>query len=502
MNGGANSRPVLKPTRVSPRNNRKQPASHDEEDEDDEAILQGQDDTTMNPDESMAMIDVGGDDDMPINDDDEDIELGEDSRNEDVHQTNGRAPKRATRGSTRLSESLFCDDDSEDDDQVQEPEDEEEADEDEEPEIQPNKESAMMQSKKRGRPAGKGKAATHNEEEDEDEPPRRAPKRRRSNNPVERETSELPVEAKPKKPAGGPRGRSDGAAKQSNGTTTSKPAKASAAASAAQPKPKGKQVRPAKTAAPRSESPAAGADTSLAIVPRGPPLPKSRGLLINRRVEVPGSNDGILRTRSGRNSFRPLAFWRNEHVDYDRDAATDDVFARGTKKTRVLLPTVKEIVRVEQEEAPTKKKSGYKAKTSKSNHKSSSSAFFDPEPADDWEQNPGKIVAETIFWKPEYDEYPPGLEDDVELEDTELAVAGRAIQTREIRNADFRFAKTLSMPFFGAGVVDLPPGAEKRPKNSRKMYMAFFVFAGRVLVTVNGESFRIGRGGTFFVPRG
>jgi centromere protein C len=374
-----------------------------------------------------------------------------------------------------------------------EPESEEEAEDEEEPPTKPS----PVQNRKRGRPVGKA-AALQQHDEEEDETPRRAAKRRRSNNPGEPE----PSEPEPKKSAGRPRGRPPAAAKQ----TTSESNQASA--STAQ-KPKGKRGRPAKPAAARrSESPAAaGADTSLAVVPRGPPLPKSRGLLIKRRVEVPGSNDGILRTRSGRNSFKPLAFWRNEHVDYDQDAATEDVSARGKKVGKVLLPTVKEIVRVEQEEAPAKKKSsGYKSKSSASSKSKrggpGSDPFFDPEPADPWEEEPGTVTGDAVVWRTEYDWFPPTLEDEVEVEPEQLAVSGRAIQTREIRNASFRFAKTLSMPFFGAGVVDLPPGAEKRPKNSRKMYMAFFVFSGRVLVTVNETSFRISRGGMWFVPRG
>ena len=77
-----------------------------------------------------------------------------------------------------------------------------------------------------------------------------------------------------------------------------------------------------------------------------------------------------------------------------------------------------------------------------------------------------------------------------------------AIVTREIRNASFKFAKTLSTPFFGAGVVDLPPHSEKKPKNARKMHMSFFVFSGRVQVTVADTTFSIGKGGMWFVPRG
>ena len=75
---------------------------------------------------------------------------------------------------------------------------------------------------------------------------------------------------------------------------------------------------------------------------------------------------------------------------------------------------------------------------------------------------------------------------------------------RDINNADFRFAKTLTLPFFGSGMVDLPPGGVKRVKNSRKMQMVFFVFYGRVTVDLGTPmtGFSIGKGGMWQVPRG
>ena len=75
---------------------------------------------------------------------------------------------------------------------------------------------------------------------------------------------------------------------------------------------------------------------------------------------------------------------------------------------------------------------------------------------------------------------------------------------RDISGAEFRFAKTLSLPFFGSGIVDLPPGGTKRVKNSRKMQLVFFVFRGRVMVEMGTptEAFSIGRGGMWQVPRG
>ena len=75
---------------------------------------------------------------------------------------------------------------------------------------------------------------------------------------------------------------------------------------------------------------------------------------------------------------------------------------------------------------------------------------------------------------------------------------------RDISGAEFRFAKTLTLPFFGSGMVELPPEGAKRVKNSRKMQMVFFVFYGRVTVDIGTPttSFSIGKGGMWQVPRG
>ena len=48
----------------------------------------------------------------------------------------------------------------------------------------------------------------------------------------------------------------------------------------------------------------------------------------------------------------------------------------------------------------------------------------------------------------------------------------------------------------------MPPGSVKNQKNSRKMFMTFFVFSGKVLVSINESTFRISKGGMWFVPRG
>ena len=228
------------------------------------------------------------------------------------------------------------------------------------------------------------------------------------------------------------------------------------------------------------------AESDSPQVQRGPPMPRRNGLVIHRR-ETPMEGSGFKQTRSGRNSIKPLAFWRNERAEY-----SDDEFEDSTGK--FLMTKIKGVVRVD-EIADTKKRTK-RSKSSKPRKQREESE--DDENTEPWEDEPGRLYGDVMLWDPED---PIGAEPREEREE-ELALSSAAIITREIENASFRFAKTLTLPFFGSGVVDLPPRSIKNTKPSRKMQMAFFVFTGRVKVIINGTDFRIGKGGMFQVPRG
>lgn len=101
------------------------------------------------------------------------------------------------------------------------------------------------------------------------------------------------------------------------------------------------------------------------------------------------------------------------------------------------------------------------------------------------------------------------------LTSTDIAFASSAVITRDVAGAAFQYAKIQTLPFFGSGIVELPPEGFKRTKNSRKMHMAFFVHEGKVLVTVGPPAtdsdkqqqpetneFAISKGGVWIVPRG
>jgi centromere protein C len=89
-----------------------------------------------------------------------------------------------------------------------------------------------------------------------------------------------------------------------------------------------------------------------------------------------------------------------------------------------------------------------------------------------------------------------------------LAFAQSSIVTRDVAGSEFKYAKIMTLPFFGSGIVELPPEGFKRAKNSSKMQMCFFVHEGKVMVEVgpatDGETntFAISRGGVWVVPRG
>ncbi|KAG7127991.1 Inner kinetochore subunit cnp3 like protein [Verticillium longisporum] len=314
---------------------------------------------------------------------------------------------------------------------------------------------------------------------------------------VEHEAADAPspkrqrTEAKPGRPAGRP-------PKNKNKTKEPEPAKKTAPPKAA---------RPAKDDAPEAPSAAKkrgrprksdiGEDSIMGRVQKGPPLPKARGLVSLKRE----ASDAIHLTRSGRQSYRPLAYWRNEHVVQDDEEAWDDALGTKRQHSRFVLPSVKEVVRVEEEEAAPKRKPGRTGKKGRPS-KAKRQVVDEEEDPEPWELENGRVEGETVVWDPDYELNPPAPDEAVAFEQNELAIASSAIQTREIRDATFRFAKLLSLQFFGAGVVDLPPGTEKKPKNSRKNQMTFFVHYGKVLVTVNETQFRISAGGFWNVPRG
>ncbi|PMD39037.1 hypothetical protein L207DRAFT_567366 [Hyaloscypha variabilis F] len=367
--------------------------------------------------------------------------------------------------------------DDEEDGQVEEPEDEEEPEP--EPEPEPPK-------KKPGRPRKHDLPVVQEELE---KPRKRTRQSLEGPQPVKTKggrtkkpalLEEEPAEQQEERPAKRTRRSID--TSEVADTKAGKPQKAHAAApvaaKVAKAKPSGR--KPKLASIPEASSP---------VAQRGPPMPRTnRGLVILRR-ETPMEGTGFKQTRSGRNSIKPLAYWKNEHIEFDGDEFEDG-------NGKFLTRGIKEVVRADEIEEPKRQRS--KSKPSKSKKRRPEPESEDEEDEiEPWETEPGRIYGEIRNWDPE-----DQLGSMAEEREEELALSAAAIITREIPGASFKFAKTLTHPFFGSGMVDLPAGAVKKPKNSRKMQMVFFVFSGRVQVNVNDNEFRIGKGGMWQVPRG
>lgn len=449
-------------------------SSSEEEDEEEEE--EEEEHTATEHEESMAML--GGGDDYAVEDEEADgsVQGREEAETEEEEEEEPEEPKQpsppsAKKARGRPKKALAPVHEHEDPDAIVE------SIEDREPTEEPQPTAA---SKKRPRGPAKGSRTNDEHEAAEAQPAKKKAKK----NPTvgDEEGGSSSQAAAPKR-----RGRPKAAAAAPEAETeaeTSAPAKKPAIS---------KQKRAGKRTS------AGVGDTSVAEIPRGPPMPRSRGLVITRR-ETPGEGAGFT-TRSGRASYQPLKFWRNERTELDDAELLQD------GKGKIVLPHVKNIVRVDEPEPEPKSGRGRKAKPSGKKPSKRRGGFSNDDDDDDdmepWEEDGDVITGEVVVWQPEHELNPPGPDEQIEVApDEQIAVSANAITTREIRNASFKFAKTLSMPFFGSGVVDLPPGTEKKPKNSRKMHMSFFVFAGRVSVTVADTLFSIGRGGMWFVPRG
>ncbi|KAL2863591.1 Cupin domain protein [Aspergillus lucknowensis] len=212
---------------------------------------------------------------------------------------------------------------------------------------------------------------------------------------------------------------------------------------------------------------------------------KGRSLYILKR-EAP-TDPSTTHTRSGRVSVRPLAYWKNERCVYGDEEAAEG--------QRFPLSTIKEIIRTEELEPERKQKRRSKKSKSRKNNDDESDSEED-QYRDPYEEKGGVLHGYIRKWDPETQTATN------EEEVLDIAYAPSGIETRDVKGATFRFAKLLSSPFIGSGIVELPPGGVKKPKNSKKMHMVFYVVYGRVLVDVSGVQFSAGKGCVFQVPRG
>ncbi|KAL8670107.1 MAG: hypothetical protein Q9168_005334 [Polycauliona sp. 1 TL-2023] len=253
--------------------------------------------------------------------------------------------------------------------------------------------------------------------------------------------------------------------------------------------PKAKGGRGKKALAPRDANtklqPRSRASRSVS---KGPMSPSK-----TRFVSWSETPTGLPTTRAGRRVVEPLAFWRGESA----------VFGGGRlEEGNLVLPGITQVIRKDEVPEPRRRKTpGQPRRRRRPARRPEDDELPEEDDEDEeyWETEAGVMRASVMLWDPT-----TGRGDEENREDADVAYVAEAIEMRDISGADFRFAKTLTLPFFGSGMVDLPPGGTKRVKNSRKMQMVFFVFYGRVTVDLGtpAQRFSIGRGGMWQVPRG
>ncbi|KPI35717.1 Centromere protein 3 [Cyphellophora attinorum] len=222
------------------------------------------------------------------------------------------------------------------------------------------------------------------------------------------------------------------------------------------------------------------------------------------RKETP-ADPNVHLTRSGRMTVKPLAYWRNERCVWGGSPNTE--LKEGA---RFPMNSIKEIIRTEDHNTPIRKgkksrkgKQKKKAATAEDDSSSDEEATY----VEPWEVDTGTIHGTVSEW-----DSLEGLPLNT-LQQIEIAHSSQAIQTYvpQPKNgqepAQFRYSKLFSNNFMSVGLVDLPPGGIKKPKNSQKMQMTFYVLKGRVTVSVGPilgtmTTFGIGKGGFWQVPRG
>ncbi|KAK8257968.1 kinetochore CENP-C fungal-like protein [Phyllosticta capitalensis] len=239
----------------------------------------------------------------------------------------------------------------------------------------------------------------------------------------------------------------------------------------AQGKAKGKA-----TARASSVNPPTAVQRQASMPPPPPPRDAKSSHIL--RATTPFDDSDVKTTRSGRASVKPLAYYLGEKIEYSHD--------------RQNLG----IIRAEDNELPKRSRRG--PSKGKKRKGAASAASEEPElPLEPWEKGAGIIAGYLNEWD---DKKGISLEESAQQQD--IAYAANKIQTRDVADTEFRYAKIMGTPFMAAGMVDIPPNGIKRKKNSRRMHIVFCVLEGKVTATVGDTQFGINRGGVFVVPRG
>lgn len=226
--------------------------------------------------------------------------------------------------------------------------------------------------------------------------------------------------------------------------------------------------------------------------------------------------------RSSRQRIKPLEFWKGEKVVY-----TLGERRKSGAPNAIKMPEIAEIIRVESDQEEKERERERRRKKSASAGAKRKRPVKEEESdyeEEDWETRvvDGEVGVVRGYVKTYPSPQIPGQEmlEEVgmylfalvhplllssltkRLGKIELAFSRNRIVTVEVAHSAFTFVKTYTQPYFGTGIIEIPPGGIKKTKNSGKMQLVFYLLAGKVQVQIGETSFRIRKGSQFMVPRG
>ncbi|KAL0946393.1 hypothetical protein HGRIS_012622 [Hohenbuehelia grisea] len=193
--------------------------------------------------------------------------------------------------------------------------------------------------------------------------------------------------------------------------------------------------------------------------------------------------DGV--RRSKRHRYGPLEWWRQERV----------VYGRRDSNSVVLVPHIKEIVRIPKEPAAPlgknkRKRGGARARSkSKTNDEESAPPVpFNPEEGWDDDTDHTCIVNEYT------------TNTDVTRR---IAWTSKMFHPQPAANADWSFQKIFGDGnFIAAGQLIIPPKGRKPSKPTKDNTYIFYVIEGAVNLRIHQSSLILATGAMFMVPRG
>ncbi|KAG2749841.1 hypothetical protein P692DRAFT_20832737 [Suillus brevipes Sb2] len=214
--------------------------------------------------------------------------------------------------------------------------------------------------------------------------------------------------------------------------------------------------------------------------PKEQKLKKPRAARAPKRVITPLEenslpHDGVRRSR--RHRYKPLEYWRQEKVVYG-----------GDRSGLILVPQIKEIVRIPQEPPKPLGKAGRKRKRTGSERAKSMPEPFDPEEGWDDDTQESGVVIDYVTEEPVL---------------RRIVYTAKKIDPKPAAGAGWFFQKIFGEgDFIAAGVLRIPPQGRKPSKGTKDNTYVFYVIEGAVAAVIHESQYIVATGGMFIVPRG